>query len=134
MSLDIGDRRIGVALSDKMQIIANPFCTYERTTIERDLAYFASVCFAQDVTVIVSGLPISMNGNENAQTIKTREFASQLSAKTGLEVKFIDERLTTVSAERVLIEGNVSRDKRKGVIDKVAATIILQSYLDYYKK
>ena len=75
-----------------------------------------------------------MRGEETLQTEKTRQFAQEVERQSGIEVKFIDERLTSVSAERVLIEGNVRREDRKKVIDKVAATIILQNYLDYYKR
>lgn len=134
LALDVGDARIGLAVSDLMGIIANPLQTYHRVNIDSDVDYIIKVARDNEVELVVSGMPLSMNGNENAQTVKTRDFIDQFSKKSPLPVKFIDERLTTVSAERVLIEGNVRRENRKGVIDKVAATIILQNYLDYYKK
>lgn len=134
MALDVGDARIGLAVSDLMGIIANPLETYFRKKNDSDFQYIADLAKAKETELIVCGLPVSMNNSENEQTAKTRAFVEKLGNYTTLPVKFIDERLTTVSAEKVLIEGNVRRENRKGVIDKVAATIILQNYLDYYKK
>ncbi|MDD3831857.1 MAG: Holliday junction resolvase RuvX [Clostridia bacterium] len=133
MALDIGDRRIGIALSDLLKIIANPLNVLVRTNLQSDIASILSTAKQQEVELIVCGLPISMNNTENEQSVKTRYFVDQLTQYTDIPIKFIDERLTTVSAQRVLIEGNVRREDRKNVVDKVAATIILQNYLDYYK-
>lgn len=131
MALDIGDVRIGVAVSDLMHIIANPLQTYTRCgDIVKDAQNIANLASAQDVELFVSGLPLSLNGTENEQTFKTRLFVEELRKHTEIPVNFLDERFTTVSAERVLIEGNVRRENRKKVIDKVAATIILQNWLD----
>ena len=131
MALDVGDVRIGVAVSDLMGIIANPLETYTRKgDITRDVNYIVQLAKAHEVSLFVSGLPLELNGLENEQTRKTREFVDALTAATDIPVKFMDERFTTLSAERVLIEGNVRRENRKKVIDKVAATIILQNYLD----
>ena len=131
MALDVGDVRIGVAVSDLMGIIANPLETYTRKgDITRDVNYIVELAKAHEVSLFVSGLPLGLNGLENEQTRKTREFVDALTAATDIPVKFMDERFTTLSAERVLIEGNVRRENRKKVIDKVAATIILQNYLD----
>ena len=131
MALDVGDVRIGVAVSDLMGIIANPLETYTRKgDITRDVNYIVQLAKAHEVSLFVSGLPLGLNGLENEQTRKTREFVDALTAATDIPVKFMDERFTTLSAERVLIEGNVRRENRKKVIDKVAATIILQNYLD----
>ena len=135
LALDVGDVRIGIAVSDIMKIIANPLETYKRTgDLSKDVAYIAKLCKEREVSLIVSGLPKNMRGEETLQTEKTRDFVAEVERQTGLPVEFIDERLTSVSAERVLIEGNVRRENRKKVIDKVAATIILQNYLDYYKR
>lgn len=129
--MDVGDVRIGVAVSDLMGIIANPLETYTRKgDITRDVNYIVQLAKAHEVSLFVSGLPLGLNGLENEQTRKTREFVDALTAATDIPVKFMDERFTTLSAERVLIEGNVRRENRKRVIDKVAATIILQNYLD----
>ncbi len=131
MALDVGDVRIGVAVSDPMGIIANPLETYTRKgDINRDAQYIVDLAKSREVTLFVSGLPLGLNGNENEQTRKTREFIDVLTSLTDIPVKYLDERFTTLSAERTLIQGNVRREDRKKVIDKVAATIILQNYLD----
>lgn len=131
MALDFGDARIGIAMSDIMKIIANGYETYKRVSEENDLQYIASLVKPNLVDEIVFGLPINMDGTEGDRVVKTREFADKLSALLpGVKILFQDERLTTVTGERMLIEAGVRREKRKGVIDKIAATIILQQYLD----
>ena len=131
MALDVGNVRIGVAVSDLMGIIANPLETYTRKgNLAMDAEYIANLAKQKEVTLFVSGLPLSLAGGENEQTLKTREFIEELQKHTDIPVKYLDERFTTLSAERVLIQGNVRRENRKKVIDKVAATIILQNYLD----
>lgn len=134
LALDVGDKRIGLALSDPLKMIANPLETLFRTTLNKDMAHLLEVIQQKEVELIVCGLPVSLAAKETEQTQKTRFFVEELSKRTTLPIKFIDERLTTSSAERVLIEGGVRRENRKQVIDKVAATIILQNYLDYYLK
>jgi len=114
-----------------MGIIANPLETYTRKgNLQRDTQYIADLARSREVTLIISGLPLGLNGKENEQTAKTREFVDALTSVTDIPVKYLDERFTTLSAERTLIQGNVRREDRKKVIDKVAATIILQNYLD----
>ena len=131
MALDVGDVRIGIAVSDLMGIIANPLETYTRRgDLAKDAQYIADLAKVHQVDLFVSGLPLGLNGLENEQTAKTHAFVDELTKHTDVAVKFMDERFTTLSAERVLIEGNVRRENRKKVIDKVAATIILQNYLD----
>ncbi len=131
MALDVGNVRIGIALSDLMGIIANPLETYTRKgDIEKDVGYIVSLAKSREVTLIISGLPLDLKGREREQAEKTREFIDALEAACEIPVEYLDERFTTLSAERVLIEGNVRREDRKKVIDKVAATIILQNYLD----
>lgn len=132
VALDVGDVRIGVAVSDIMGICANPRETYVRKKddAEADADYFARYAAAEDADAFVLGLPKNMDGTEGPRAAVTREFGDLLTLKSGLPVIYVDERLTTVSAERMLIEADVRREKRKKVIDKVAATIILQSYLD----
>lgn len=131
MALDVGDVRIGIAVSDLMGIIANPLETYTRKgNLEVDAKYIADLAKSKEVTLFVSGLPLGLKGQENEQTAKTREFIDVLKLVCDIPVEYLDERFTTMSAERVLIEGNVRRENRKKVIDKVAATIILQNYLD----
>ena len=131
MALDVGDVRIGIAVSDLMGIIANPLETYTRKgNLDVDASYIADLAKTKDVTLIISGLPLGLKGQENEQTAKTREFVDKLKEICDIPIEYLDERFTTLSAERVLIEGNVRRENRKKVIDKVAATIILQNYLD----
>ena len=132
IGLDIGDVRIGVAVSDLLGITANPRETYVRKKGDAasDVAYFCEYAKMEDADAFVLGLPINMDGTEGARAEVTREFGDALAAASGLEVIYQDERLTTVSAERMLIEADVRREKRKQVVDKIAATLILQSYLD----
>lgn len=132
VALDVGDVRIGVAVSDMLGITANPRETYVRKgkTFEDDINYFVKYAKEEDADAFVIGLPMNMDGTEGPRAEVTREFGEALKEASGLQVIYIDERLTTVSAERMLIGADVRREKRKQVIDKVAATIILQSYLD----
>ena len=134
LALDVGDRRIGLAVSDPMKIIANPLETLFRKDLESDIEYLLVIIKEKEVELIVSGLPVSLAAKETEQTVKTQEFIAELKKHTDLPIRFIDERLTTSLSERVLIEGGVRRENRKQVIDKVAATVILQNYLDYYRK
>ena len=134
MSLDLGEVRIGIALSDIMNIIANGLETYNRQSIEKDVEHIANLVKEYSVKVIVLGLPINMDGTKGERVEKTYAFAEELKKVVDCKIEYMDERLTTVTAERVLIDGNVRREKRKQVIDKLAATIILQSYLDMKSK
>ncbi len=131
IALDVGDVRIGIATSDIMGIIASGYETYVRKGGEADYEYIAAFCKTHDADEVVVGLPVNMDGTEGPRAELTRAFAEELESYLGgIPVKFQDERLTTVQAERMLIQGGVRRDKRKKVIDKVAATLILQAYLD----
>ena len=131
MALDFGDARIGIAMSDIMKIIANGYETYKRVSEEKDLQYIVGLVKPNAVDEIVFGLPIKMDGTEGDRVLRTREFADKLQQLIpNVKISFQDERLTTVTGARMLIEAGVRREKRKGVIDKIAATIILQQYLD----
>ena len=135
MSLDLGDRRIGIATSDPLGIIANPLETYTRSSMSRDIQYISHLVQKHEVDTIILGLPINMDGTEGERVEKSRQFGDLLKQNMpNIKIDYMDERWTTVSAERMLIDADVSREKRKTVIDKVAATIILQSYLDKVKK
>lgn len=135
MSLDLGDKRIGIATSDLLGIIANPLETYTRGSITKDINHIAELVKTHSVDCIVLGLPINMDGTEGERVEKSREFGRILSENIpNIKIDYMDERWTTVSAEKMLIDADVSREKRKTVIDKVAATIILQSYLDKINK
>lgn len=131
LALDVGDVRIGIATSDIMGIIASGYETYVRKGGAADYEYIAAFVKAHDVDEVVVGLPVNMDGTEGARAKLTRAFAEELKPYLcDVPVRFQDERLTTVQAERMLIQGGVRREKRKKVIDKVAATLILQAYLD----
>ena len=128
MGIDIGEKRIGIAVSDSLGYTAQGVETYTRTG-EEDAAYIAAKMKELGASKVVVGLPLNMNGSEGPAAQKVREFADKLTA-LGVEVDFQDERLTTVSAERMLIEADVSRKKRRQVVDKLAAVYILRAYLD----
>lgn len=130
IGLDVGDVRIGIAVSDSLGIAANSRESYTRKNDDVDFEYFTKLAKAENADAFVVGLPYNMDGTEGKRVEITREFAERLRAYSNIEVVYQDERLSTVSAEKMLIEGNVRRDKRKKVIDKVAACIILQNYLD----
>lgn len=130
LGLDIGDNTIGVAVSDPLGITAQGITTVRRTTVEKDLEELRSICAQYQVERIIAGLPKNMDGTVGHQGEKVFEFVELVKETLELPVETWDERLSTVSAQRVLIEGDVGRRKRKKVIDKMAAVIILQNYLD----
>ncbi len=130
LALDFGDRRIGVAVSDPTGLAARPLLTLVRTTRERDLERLRGIVREHEVRRIVVGLPLDMDGSRGARVRMTEAFMERVRRATGLPVIAWDERLTTVQAERTLLEGDLSRARRRRVIDQVAAVILLQSYLD----
>ncbi|MEN6637402.1 MAG: Holliday junction resolvase RuvX [Clostridiaceae bacterium] len=131
LAFDVGEKRIGVAVSDPLGITAQGIETYHRTDdLEQDVAHLIKLANGYKPVKIVFGLPRNMDGSYGFQAQITREFADEVLAKWDGDHAFQDERLTTASARRVLIEADVSREKRKQVIDKVAAVVILQGYLD----
>ncbi len=136
IALDVGDKTIGVAVSDSLLITAQGLTTIERVGIRKDADKIISLIREHECDTVVIGLPINLNGTSSIQTEKVYEFKSMLENKmksTGMSdinIIFQDERFSTLIAEKVLIQGDVSRKNRKKVIDKQAAIIILQSYLD----
>lgn len=130
MALDVGSKRIGVALSDPLKITAQGLQTFQRTTLEEDIKGLWKLIDEHEVSQLVVGLPKNMDGTIGFKAEEVQQFVADLTAERKIDVIWIDERLTTVSAERVLLEADVSRAKRKKVIDKMAAVVILQSYLD----
>jgi putative Holliday junction resolvase len=130
MALDLGDRRIGVALSDALGLTAHPLLTLTRRSWVKDLDALSRLVRDHEVSRIVVGLPLGMDGSRGARVDWAEDFMARAARATGLPVEAWDERLTTVQAERALLEGNASRARRKAVIDQVAAVILLQSYLD----
>lgn len=139
MALDVGDKTIGVAVSDPLLITAQGIMTIERVGIKKDTTKVMELLKEHDCDTVVVGLPKKLDGTDSIQTEKVYEFKERLENKlrssgmSHIQIVYQDERLTTVMAERVLIEADVSRRKRKDVIDKQAAVIILQSYLDTHK-
>lgn len=130
MALDYGDVRIGISLSDLLKTIASPYETYKRKNLEEDINYFINLTKEKEVTKIIIGLPLNMDGSAGERVNKTKKFGELLAKKTGLEIEYVDERLTSVEAEEILIKSKVRRDKRKVLIDKIAASLILESYLN----
>ena len=133
MGLDYGTKTVGVALSDSLLITAQPLETIERKSankLRQTLARIEQIIDENEVSLIVLGYPKNMNNTDGERAEATKRFQEDLERRTGLEVMLWDERLTTVEAERILIESSVRRENRKDVIDKMAAAIILQSYLD----
>ncbi|KRQ86872.1 putative Holliday junction resolvase [Caloramator mitchellensis] len=134
LGLDIGEKRIGIALSDPLGWTAQSLKTLERRGIKSDLMEIIKIINEHNIEKIVVGLPKNMNGSLGPASEKVMRFCEKLKEKTDKEIVFEDERLTTMQAERILIDADMSRKKRKGVIDSVAATFILQSYLDRNRK
>ena len=130
MGLDVGDKTIGVSVSDLMGLTAQGVKTVKRVGKKKDIEALKEIIKEREVNKIVSGLPKNMNGTLGPQGEKVIKFCQLLEQETGIKVEYWDERLSTVAAERTLIQGNVRRENRKGVIDMVAAVIILQGYLD----
>ncbi len=134
MSLDLGDVRIGIAISDIMGIVANGLETYTRINLGKDINHIVNLINQNNVKVVVLGLPLNMDGTKGERVEKTYSFAKELQKHTDVKIDYIDERLTSVAAEKVLISADVSRKKRKNVIDKMAATIMLQDYLNMHTR
>ncbi len=131
MGLDVGDKRIGISLSDPLGLTAQGLTTISRTNLAQDIQAIQCLALEHGVTEIVYGLPKNMDGSIGMQAQRVLGFINQLQKKTMIPVKAWDERLTSKTADETLIEGGLSRSKRKGKIDQVAATIILQSYLNH---
>lgn len=130
LGIDVGDKRIGIAVTDPLQITAQGVMTLRRKTREDDLEAFRQLIEKYDLKKIVSGLPMNMNGTESTQTRKTVNFCQFIKKRLGVEIIYVDERLTSSWSEKILIEGNVSRKNRKEYIDTLAAQMILQTYMD----
>lgn len=128
--LDLGTRTIGVAVSDRMRSVATPLTTIRRTKFNEDAAALLRLAAERELGGIVLGLPRNMDGSEGPRCQSTRAFARNLSRLTDLPIGFWDERLSTVAAERALLEADTSRRRRSEVIDHVAAGFILQGALD----
>ena len=130
LALDLGKKRIGMAISDPLGITAQGLPNLERTTKRADLAELARQVEERDVSLILIGNPLHMSGDEGRQSAWAREFADALAARAGRPVRLWDERLTTVEASRVLRASGISIEKRARAVDRLSAVILLQSYLD----
>ena len=131
LALDVGDKTIGMAISDLLVITAQGLGTIRRKSNKEDLTILGNVISTYDIKILIVGLPKNMNGSEGDRCQLVRDFTSKVSnLYPNLEIKFWDERLSTVAAEKSLIAADVNRKKRKKVIDKMAAVHILQGFLD----
>jgi len=130
LGLDVGDRRIGLALSDPLNITAQPFGVLERVSLKKDLDTLAAMCVENGVGELVVGLPTDRHGEVGPQAENVLAFVKKLAERTDLPVRTWDERFTTVAAERTLRDGGVPGRKRKGLRDQMAAQMILQAYMD----
>lgn len=136
MGLDYGDKTVGVALSDELLLTAQPLetiCRERSNKLRQTLARLEELMLEYDVEKVVIGLPKKMNNDEGERCRLTREFGDMVERRSGLEVIYQDERLTTVSANAVLEEGGVRKEKRKEYVDEIAASLILKTYLDGLK-
>ena len=136
LGLDFGSKTVGVAVSDGLLLTAQGVETIERkdeNKLRKTCARIEELIAEYEITEIVLGLPKNMNNTEGERVEKTKAFGEMLERRTGLPVHYWDERLTTVAAEQILMESGVRRENRKAVIDKVAAGLILQGYLDWLK-
>lgn len=130
LGLDVGDVWIGVAISDALMLTAQPLMTIKRESNKIAYEKIHEIIKENNVKKVVVGLPKNMNNTIGPQSEKVIKFAEKLKNKFKVEIEYVDERMTTLMAEQVLIEGSVRRENRKKYIDKIAATYILQSYLD----
>ncbi len=129
LALDYGQRRIGLAVSDPLRITAQGLETLERKNIRTDIQHLRQLIAARNVTVILMGHPLHMSGRPGRQAAHVEEFARRLESETGLPVILWDERLTSAHAHRLLREGGVKTRKQAGVVDRVAAVLLLENYL-----
>lgn len=130
LALDHGTKRIGVALSDELGWTAQPLETYARRTLDRDIAHIQDLVRTHEVGQVLVGLPLRLNGEEGPAVQAVRQFLERLAEALPVPIVTWDERMTTKAAEDLLIAADMSRKKRKGVVDRVAAAILLQSYLE----
>ena len=128
--MDVGTKRIGIALSDELGLTAQGYSVLQRVSRKQDIISINDICRQSQVNKIVLGLPLNMNGTFGPKAIEVQEFAAELGKSLRIETECWDERLSTLSAQKVLLQADVSRKKRKKVIDMLAAVTILQGYLD----
>ena len=134
LGIDFGSKRVGMALSDMLGITAQPLFTLERKNKETDFAVIEKIITEKKVSKVVLGLPLNMDGSEGELCRLSRAYGKQINERFSISVEFFDERLSSIQVERMLIdEADISRAKRTGAKDKLAACIILQAYMDAHK-
>lgn len=133
MGIDYGDKRIGIAFTDLLGLISSAYDVYENKNTETSLSYLSELAKEKNVDEIVIGLPLSMDGSENERTAVTKSFGENLSKLSGIKVVYEDERLSSYEAEEILKEAKLPWEKRKQILDKISAQVILQSYLNNKK-
>ena len=130
MGIDYGDKRIGIAMTDALCIISSPFEVYQNKGEEDALNHIVGLIKQYDVDEVAMGLPLNMDGSEGERALIHKAFGEKLALISGVKVEFVDERLTSAEAEEILISSGVRREKRKELIDKISAQIILQTYIN----
>ena len=133
LGIDLGTVRIGFAISDPLKMFATSIEEYKRKSLARDIEHILELIKEYEVETIVLGYPLNMDGTKGIKCTETEEFANELSQKTDIKIEYQAERLTTVSAQKMLIDSGCKLNKRRNVVDKVSAAIILQAYLDRRK-
>ena len=134
LGIDLGTVRIGLAISDPLQMFASSLEEYKRSkSVQADIQHIIDIIKEYDVDLVVLGYPLNMDGTKGYKCVETETFAQILSEKHNIKIEYQDERLTTVSAQKMLIDSGCKLNKRRNVIDKVSACIILQAYLDKKK-
>ena len=128
IAMDVGDVRIGVAVSDPLGLIAQPLEVYRRVGYAPDVKYALALCERFETSRVVLGLPLNMDGTMGGQAEKVKALGERM-AQAGMQVEYQDERMTTVTAERALIDGHMRRENRRETVDKVAAAVILEQWL-----
>jgi putative Holliday junction resolvase len=134
IGLDVGDKTIGVAVSDELGLTAQGVTVQRRTSLAADLVFLRELIAHYQATALVVGLPKNMDGSIGSQAQKTLAFVERIRQNCSIPVVMWDERLTTRAAERVLLAANTSRQRRKAVRDRIAAQLILQSYLEWHTR
>lgn len=130
LALDLGKRRIGLAISDGLGLMAHGLDTLERTRAADDVERLAALAAEREVQLFLIGNPVHMSGEESKGSERSREFGRKLSSRTGIPVSYWDERLTSIEASEILAKKGIRPEKQKGAVDRVAAILLLESYLE----
>jgi putative holliday junction resolvase len=134
LGLDVGNKRIGVAGCDGLGMMATGITTIWRSSFDRDVAQLTEIISDRQVEILVIGLPYTMDGNIGSQAKQVQKFARRVSAALALPFEYVDERLTSYAAEQMMIDANISVSRNKATIDRIAAAVILQQWLDRLAK